>query len=62
MAGAGPRRGRLSLNTLAPTSKVGMDITSYYTLLVDLSWVLSTSVIVLGVVYVLISEPEEKKQ
>jgi hypothetical protein len=38
-----------------------MDIASYYTILVDLSWVLSTAVIVLGVVYVLISKPEEKK-
>lgn len=41
---------------------VDMDIASYYTILVDLSWVLSTAVIVLGVVYVLISKPEEKKQ
>ena len=40
---------------------VGMDIASYYTILVDLSWILSTVVIVLGVVYVLISKPEEKK-
>lgn len=39
-----------------------MDIASYYTILVDLSWVLSTAVIVLGVVYVLISKPEEKRQ
>jgi hypothetical protein len=41
---------------------IGMDIASYYTILVDLSWVLSTAVIVLGVVYVLISKPEAKKQ
>ena len=41
---------------------IGMDIASYYTILVDLSWVLSTAVIVLGVVYVLISKPEDKKQ
>ena len=41
---------------------IGMDIVSYYTILVDLSWVLSTAVIVLGVVYVLISKPEDKKQ
>jgi hypothetical protein len=40
---------------------VDMDIASYYALLVDLSWVLSTAVIVLGVVYVLISKPEDKK-
>jgi hypothetical protein len=38
---------------------VDMDIASYYAILVDLSWVLSTAVIVLGVVYVLI-KPEEK--
>jgi hypothetical protein len=39
-----------------------MDIAGYYTILVDLSWVLSTAVIVLGVVYVLISKPKDKKQ
>jgi hypothetical protein len=38
---------------------VDMDIANYFALLVDLSWLLSASVIVLGIVYVLI-KPEEK--
>ncbi len=59
VAGAGPRRGRLSLNTLVPTPRVGMDIASYYNILVDLAWILPMVVVVLGIVYILI-KPEEK--
>ncbi len=61
VAGAGTSRGRLSLNTLVSTSMVGMDINSYYTILIDLAWILPMIVLVLGVVYILI-KPEEKKQ
>ena len=39
---------------------VGMDIASYYNILIDLAWILPMIVVVLGVVYVLI-KPEDKK-
>ncbi len=39
----------------------GMDLNSYYTILIDLAWVLPMIVVVLGVVYILI-KTEEKKQ
>ena len=38
-----------------------MDIASYFTLLIDLAWILPMVVVILGVVYILI-KPEDKEQ